>query len=257
VHWASDLRRQRAEARLAELRKILAADPYNVRAIRAALELARELGRYDEACGLLARLVRLEPDDANLRFELATLLMRLRRWLEALPHLRLVVAREPGNARAWYNLAIAHQTLAHLHDARAAWDRVAELMPENADVYAHRGEVLLDLRAWAPAAADLETALRLEPGSIDTAMNLSLALHKLGRQAEARATLLPLLARHPQHVPLLNRLAGITWALYEADPAAHEAAADEALDYCVRSLAVNANQPDIRALMERAAQGGE
>ncbi|MFQ5807831.1 MAG: tetratricopeptide repeat protein [Phycisphaerae bacterium] len=256
IRWATDTRRQEVEERLTELREVLAAEPYHEAVLKAAQELARELRRYDEACELLARLVRLRPQDAALRFELATLLMRLERWLDAIPQLRLVIEREPKNARAWYNLAIAHQALGHLHDARVTWNRAIEFMPENPDVYAQRGEVLLDLHAWSAAAADFQTALRLEPRSIDAAMNLSLALGKLGRLDDARAALLPVIEQHPQYVPALNRLAELAWALYQADPVAAGALSDETVNYCLRSLAVNADQPDVQTLLDRASQAG-
>ncbi|MBU0616239.1 MAG: tetratricopeptide repeat protein, partial [Planctomycetes bacterium] len=154
VRWAGDQEPRRARQRFIELRSTLTDDPHNEAALEAALELARQLDWHNEACDLLARLVRLRPEDAALRLELAVQLMRLERWLEAVPQLRFVVEQQPDNERAWYNLAIAHQALGHLRDARATWSRVLELMPENPDAYAHRGEVLLDLRAWQEAAAD-------------------------------------------------------------------------------------------------------
>lgn len=254
VHWASDDAQRQAKERFIELRDTLVDDPHNEAVLETALELARRLKWHNEARDLLVRLVRLRGDDLALRFELATQLMRLERWLEAIPQLRSIVEAQPGNARAWYNLAIAHQALGHLRDARLTWTRVLELMPENPDAHAHRGEVLLDLRAWDQAVADFETSLHLEPGSLDTAMNLSLALTKLDQLVEARDTLLPLLDQHPNHVPLLNRLAEITWMLYEQNPATNQAMAKETLDYCTRSLAVNSNQPKINSLRDRALQ---
>jgi predicted Zn-dependent protease len=246
-----------ARQRFVELRATLADDPYNEAALEAALGLARELEWPNEVCDLLARLTRLRPDDVALRFEAAVELMRLERWVEAIPQLRFVVERQPDDERAWYNLAIAHQALGHLREARATWNRVIALLPENPDVYAHRGEVLLDLRAWAEAAADFETSLSIEPDSLDVAMNLSLALLRLGRAADARDELLPLLEQHPVNVPLLNRLAEVTWDLHEANPDANKVFASETLDYCTRSLDVAENQPEIRKLRGRAARAAD
>ncbi len=257
VHWATDVRQRRMRQRFIRLRETLVSEPHNEAALEAALELARQLQWHNEACDLLGRLVRLRPEDAALRFELAIESMRLERWLEAIPQLRSVVRRQPENGHAWYGLAIAHQALGHLHDARVTWDRVAQLLPENADVFARRGEVLLDLGDWAAAAADFETALRLEPDSIDAAMNLSLALSRLGRLAEARQGLLPLLEQRPRYVPLLNRLAEIAWALYQDNPVDGEALSDETVSLCRRSLAVAPDQPDIKALLKRASPAGQ
>lgn len=256
VRWADDDQRA-AKKRFVELRESLIADPQHPGALRAALQLARQLEWHNEACDLLIRLVRVRPADMELRFELATQLMRLERWLEAIAQLRSVTDAQPENTRAWYNLAVAHQALGHLRDARATWNRVIELMPENPDAYAHRGEILLDLHASDQAAADFETSLRLEPGSLDTTMNLALALIRLGRPEEARRTLLLLLAQHPTHVPLLNRLAEVSWALHETQPAADRSLARDAAEYCTRSLAVNGNQPEIETLRKRAVQASD
>lgn len=257
VRWAGENEQQRAKQRFIELRAMLADDPRNEAALEAALELARGLEWHNEACDLLSRLVRLRGDDADLRFEFAVQLMRLERWLEAIPQLRAVLEHQPDNARAWYNLAVAHQALGHLRDGRAAWSRVLELMPQNPDAYAHRGEILLDLRAWEEAAADFATSLHLDPGSLDATLNLSLALTKLGRSDEAHTRLLPLLERHPVHISLLNRLAEVTWTLYQADPTANQARAVETLEYCTRSLALNDNQPEIKALRAQAAEAAD
>jgi len=252
VRWASEARPGRARQRFIELRETLVSEPGNEAVLERALELARELQWHNEACDLLGQLVRRRPEDAGLRFELATELMLLEHWLEAIPQLRFVVRQQPESGQAWYNLALAHQALGHLRDARVTWDRVVAFMPENADVYAYRGEVLLDLGAWSAAAADFEAALQLEPNSIDATMNLSLALFRLGQLKDARGKLLAILEHHPAYVPALNRLAEIAWALYRADPVANAALSDETVDCCRRSLAVDAEQPQVKTLLERA-----
>ena len=254
VHWASDDPHWRARQKLDEFREVLEANRYNEVALKAAVDLARELQQYDEACELLTQLVQLHPDEVAPRFELATTLMRLKRWLDAIPHLRFVVEHEPDHAHAWYNLAVAHQALGHLSEAHAAWNRAIELMPENPDAYAQRGEVLLDLHDWSAAADDFQTALRLDSEPpIELSMNLSLGLCKLGRLEDARAALLPVHQRRPQHVPVLNRLAEIAWELYRADSTANAKYAGEAADWCRQSLAIHADQPEIQALLERAS----
>jgi tetratricopeptide (TPR) repeat protein len=251
------VRERRAWQRLAELREILLSDPYNEAALEAALDLAREFGWHEAARGALERLVSLRPEKDDLRFELAVQLMQLELWLEAITQLRAIVERDPENGPSAYNLAIAHQSVGHLRDARTTWDRVITLMPENPDAYAHRGEVLLDLESWKAAATDFETALRLEPESIDAALNLSLALSKLGQHVAARDTLLAILERHPRHVPLLNRLAEIAWAAYESAPIANKKAAAETIYYSRRSLAVVPDQPEMESLLDRATEARE
>lgn len=256
VKWLDDSAEERdARRRMNELRDVLLDDPANEAALASALRLAREREWPVETCDLLARLVLLHPYDADLRFELGTQYMLLRRWVEAIPHLRAAADARPDHVKTLYNLAVAHQALGHLADARREWTRVIELDPHNPDPYVHRGEVLLDLRDWLAAAANFEQALEIEPRALDVTLNLALVRTKLGRAESARALLLPLLAEHPRHVPLLNRLAETTWNVYLSDPAGREDLLRETRDYCDRSLSIVPDQTEIKELREQA--GGE
>ena len=201
---------------------------------------------------MLARLAEAEPENTEIRFEYAVTLMRLSRWVDAVHTLRVVVAQQPDHGHGWYNLAVAHQALGHLAEARRAWDRAVELLPDNPDAYAQRGEVLLDLHEWSAAAADFEVALEREPEDIEAALNLSLALWKLGRLDEAQERVAGVIERHARHVPALNRMAELCWALYEMAPATNRAQREAAVAYWRRSLEIDSNQAEIEALLEAA-----
>ncbi len=256
IHWVDDGARTRAQRRFAELRDLLAADPSNDGALRQALRLARRLDWPNESCDLLGRLVLLNPDDIELRAALATELMRLERWIEALPHLRRVTRARPRDPQAWYNLAIAHQAAGHLTEALRAWTEVIELDPASADAWARRGEVQLDLRRWSSAAADFEQALRLDADLVDAALNLALTRSRLGQYEQARAVLLPLLDRHPRNIFILNRLAQVAWSR-TCDSPPDAAGARETARWCRRSLDIVAAQPEIRDLLARAIEAAE
>ena len=252
VRWAADPERRRAEHRLAAAREALAVDPSNPAALRDRLAAARQLGHWAEARRMLARLAEAEPENTEIRFEYAVTLMRLSRWVDAVHTLRVVVAQQPDHGHGWYNLAVAHQALGHLAEARRAWDRAVELLPDNPDAYAQRGEVLLDLHEWSAAAADFEVALEREPEDIEAALNLSLALWKLGRLDEAQERVAGVIERHARHVPALNRMAELCWALYEMAPATNRAQREAAVAYWRRSLEIDSNQAEIEALLEAA-----
>lgn len=255
VRWLDDAADDRAAVeRLNELRLILLEDPSNEAALRAALRLARQHAWPNEACDLLARLVQLRPDDPELRYQLGTQYMLLRRWVEAIPHLRAAAEARPEHLESIYNLAVAHQALGHLEAAGRAWTRAIELDADNPDPYVHRGEVHLDLKDWASAAADFEQARRLESDQPDVILNLSHALVRLDRTEQARELLLSALAEYPRNVPLLNRLADTTWRLYEFGTRDKLRLALEIREYCERSLALVPDQPEIAELLERARE---
>jgi tetratricopeptide (TPR) repeat protein len=256
VRWAADPQHRRAQQRLVAAREALAVDPSNPVALRDALAAARELGRWAEVRRMLARLVEAEPGNTEIRFEYAVTLMRLRRWVDAVHTLRFVVEQRPDHGHAWYNLAVACRALGHLDEARRAWDRAIELLPDNSDAYAQRGEVLLDLHEWSVAAADFEVVLEHTPDDIDSALNLSLALWKLGRLDEAQARVAGVVERHPRHVRALNRMAELCWAFYEIAPETNRAQREAAVAYWRRSLEVDRSQSAVEAALEAAVGRG-
>ena len=251
VRWAADPALKDAWRRLALARAALRDDPTHETALRDQLAALIALHGWEEALDTLVRLAALHPDDAGLRFEQATLLMQLQRFVDAMGPLKATLERDPQHARAWYDLAVAHQALGHLAEARAAWDRAIELAP-SAAAAARRGEVLLDLHEWAAAAADFEAVLAQESDAPDATLNLALALWKLGRNDEARAYLLALLQAQPRNVPVLNRLAQMAWAECQAAPSDSRRCA-EAADWSRQSLALDSQQTDMQKLLDAAS----
>lgn len=248
TRWAADPDIRAAQQRLAAARRVLQDDPHHEVALRDELEALATLERWHEAVLTLGRLLELHPDDTDLRSERAALLLQLERAVEAVADLEHVVERQPERAHAWFNLAVAHQALGHLADAERAWTRAIVLEP-SAEAHAQRGQVRLDLRAWAKAASDFEAVLQTEPDAVDAAMNLSRAYELLGRNADARRCLAGLLERKPRCLPALNRLAELTWIASQS--ATHEQATfcSQTIDLCRRSLAVNPRQPDVESLL--------
>jgi len=253
VIWPEDPDQRDASRLLERARTTLRTDPDNEAALRDELAALQRLNRWHEAARTLERLCRLHADDVALQFDLAAALLRANRTVEAIAPLNQIVARHPEHARAWFNLAVAHQALGHLQEARRAWDRAIALQPTT-EAHAQRGVVLLDLHEWAAAAADFEAVLARQPQAADATLNLSLALWKLGRHAEARHHLRALLDRLPQHVPALNRLAAIDWELWQANPDEYAALRDEALECWRRSLQSDPHQADIQELLLRATR---
>lgn len=252
VAWPSDPALREAWRRFERAQAALREDPYHARALRDKAAAAAELRLWSELAAALARLVELAPNDSALRFERAAALIHLRQWVDAIAELNVVVAQQPQHAKGWFDLAVAHQALGHLSDARRAWDRAIELEP-SAEALARRGEVLLDLQQWTEAAADFEAVLQEQPGAADATLNLALALAKLGRPEEARRRLLTLLEDQPRHVPALNRLAELAYAACRDDGVSADVSCAEAAEWCRRSLAITPNQPEVQALLEEAA----
>lgn len=255
VRWPEEARLRTHEARLKEHLAALAIDPENAFALRGAMAAATALERWGQLRRLLGRQVALTPEDADARYEYGTLLLRLRRPVEAVAQLKAAAALRPDDPQTRYNLAVAHQSLGHLYEARQAWTEAARLMPENPDVFAHRAEVLLDLGEWEAAWEDCERALKLDSSLAEVRLNLSRAAARLGRFDEALDACRIVLDRNPTHVPALNQFARIAWEAWLAGDGSADQLRMHAADAAQRSLAIDPGQDTVRSLLESIERG--
>ncbi len=120
-------------------------------AIFAAAQAAEEEGDAATAERHYRRLIRIDPADAVVRFNLANLLRAGGRSVEAEAAYREAVKADQGFAEAWYNLA----------------------------------DVLDDGGRTAEAIAALESSIKADPDYADAIFNLALLLQKRDAHAEA------------------------------------------------------------------------
>ncbi len=252
VHWADDVRRRREESDWNKLQAALAREPEHPDILASAIALAQRQHRWNELADLQRRLLALDPADDGLRFEYASTCLRLGLCSTASAQLEGLLSRDPRHVRAWHNLVVALRAQRRLGEALAAADHLLELEPDNVEALASRAELRLDLDQPAEAARDLRAALELKPDDADLRINLALALRELGEIATAHQELERVLAAHPGNLLALNRLAASTWESGSGAPTDAGAAA-RVVDLCQRSLAIDANQPEVRELLKRAS----
>lgn len=98
---------------------------------RELLAAARQAGDVETAVSTLEKLVRLQPQDAELRTELVTLLLEQGRVVEALTHADFAVRLDPNSPSAYGNLGTALLALDLKDQAAAAFRRTLQLDPNN------------------------------------------------------------------------------------------------------------------------------
>ena len=81
--------------------------------------------------------------------------------LETMPWLRWATEMDPGNVNAWLDAAYAADYVNHPTLAQQILADALRYNPSDDRIYAQRGLLLLRLRSYAPAADDLDRALRL------------------------------------------------------------------------------------------------
>ena len=116
-------------AALPQVRSAARIDFDNEMAVTGLLDSARQAGRNDDIVWALSVLVRLRPEDGQVRNDLALALLIQGRVIEAQPHAAFAVRLAPDSATAHCNLGAALLGLGHKQQAATAYRRALELDP--------------------------------------------------------------------------------------------------------------------------------
>ena len=148
-----DLRQGRPTAAEAQYETALRLDSAFVPAMVNMADLDRARGMDQQGADLLRKAMAIEPANAAVRHSLGLLLVRQRKYNEALEQLRRASELAPDNTRYAYVYAVALNSTGAPAEAMALLERVHQQHPTDRDV-------LLALVSMARDANDVPTALR-------------------------------------------------------------------------------------------------
>ncbi|WP_057460935.1 tetratricopeptide repeat protein [Pseudovibrio sp. POLY-S9] len=178
--------------------------------INAALDAIAYLEqdeRFDEVIPVYQDLVGRYPDDVELLFKMATIMLRNGDLRESVAHLRKVLFMKPEHLAARSNMGNALLLLGYLEQAKEAFDAVVEAEPENRNALYGLATILIKMHGHAEAEPYARRLVRLIPNS---APALSLLGDALSAETKAEAATLNYRAAlrvDSQYVPALVGLA--------------------------------------------------
>lgn len=146
------------------LRAHLKTDPFDVAAIRMLAELAGRIGRYADAEKLLRRAVELAPNFLTARSNLATVLYRQNRAVEAVEELDALLAIDPENAGNANLKAAAMGRIGEYDEAIALYEQVLALHADQPKVWMSYGHVLKTVGRQAESIDAYRRAIGIAPG---------------------------------------------------------------------------------------------
>ncbi len=136
VEYVSDLnaliQRRGEVATLPEIRTAAIIDFDNASAVAKLLASARQAGDHAAIVSALVAMVRLQPENAQIRNELVTELLQQNRLVEALAQGEFAVHLDPNSSLAHGNLGAALLGLNRKREAAAAYRKSLELDPTSA-----------------------------------------------------------------------------------------------------------------------------
>jgi tetratricopeptide (TPR) repeat protein len=184
---------------------VLARDPGNRGALHRLSVLRLKRGAFEDAVGLLERLIECDPNSSGAHNNLGAALQGLKRSADAVPHLEKAIGLEPNRPEAYYNLGLAQQSLGRLVEARECCERAIALRPDYAEAN-NTLAVLLAPNDPERALACFGRAIAARPGYADAYNNMGIVLQGLGRYEEALASYTQALAIKPDHADAHNNL---------------------------------------------------
>jgi predicted O-linked N-acetylglucosamine transferase (SPINDLY family) len=148
----------------------------------SALGAMRDL-RWEDAASGYTRLCALRPDCATFHNNAGAALCELKRPDQALPLLRRAVLLDPGDASAYYNLAIAYLDL-NDPGCQVALERAIALRPGYWDAHVNLGLFHYRMGQFDAAEDRFRHVLLQEPQHLGARMHLASMLRELGRLEE-------------------------------------------------------------------------
>ena len=150
-------------------------------------------GHYAEAAAKLEDLLHQVPESFEVHELLGLVYSAQSQDAIANPHLEKAVRLNPNSAPARTNLAANLVRLGKLDRAGEQFKKAAELDPNNFDTNHNLAEFYVQSKKIADAVPFLERAQRINPSSYDNGYDLSLAYLLTGRLADARQQIQELL----------------------------------------------------------------
>lgn len=165
-------------------------DPANPDLHREMARLHAFIGETDEAVRVLEiclRMPGLEPEDVKaVREELAQILMRLRRFDDALFHFRSIAESDDADDSVWTNIGHCLSRKGQTKEALEAFERAVKIRPDAHNHY-NLGDAYLAEGQPDRAVGPLKDAIRIDPDHALARYDLGLAFYELGRFDEAVA----------------------------------------------------------------------
>jgi len=156
----------------------------------------------------LEALVREVPESFEVHELLGLVYSAQSQDAKASAHLEKAVRLKPDSASARMNLAINLVQLGKLQSAEAEFKKALELEPQNYDANHNLGELYVRAGKVPSAMPYLEQAQRINPAAYDNGYDLALAYIVTNRLADARQLLLTLL-KQKDSAELHNLLAEV------------------------------------------------
>ncbi len=144
-----------------------------------------------------------------MRLAFARARIEARNFSEAWDFAASIAATDPRQGEAWHLLGVAAAGLGDNLAAERHLARAATLRPHDGSIARNYGAVLARQKRLPEAVREFQRALVIDPGDSEAAAMLAKAQGNLGHQDDAISILRTALAKAPNNIDLMSRMANL------------------------------------------------
>ena len=230
-------------------------DPYNYKTHYDVALAYQFLHRLQDAVVAYLQALKLSPRDLNSNMNLGVVYLNLGQTKQAIDRLEFAAAVDPKSAAAECNLGAAYETDSQFAKAETAYRRAIELDPTMSIATVDLGSLLLRRQQPLEAAVVLDAAARMS-NTAPVHKKLGDALYLLSRDDDAIREYTAALRLDPRYWPAMNQIGLVRVRQYQAGMTLDESQRRSAVQMWRQSLALNNNQPQVRAWLDKWNQNG-
>lgn len=198
------------------MRQSIELEPQNADFRANLATLVRHVGRLQEAEGLYREALALDASHTGARVGLVRTLNDLRRYGAAEAECRTLISQRPADPQAWATLAMTLNGQNRLSEAEAVYRQAIAISPDYAIAHHNLGSLFVRMERAEEALAALGRAQSLGVKGFELAFNMGRALSQLYRNEEAERAFAQAVALNPLHVEAQLNLAKLRFM--RADP---------------------------------------
>ena len=132
-------------------------------------------GEPDKAIATFIEAGLSNPNDTKSQFFLANLYLSAQRFKDAKAVLERILAADPGNIQATYDLALAAGGLGDTAKQESLLQKVIAAAPDNSSAHASLGEIYLESQQYGRAMHSFQESLKSDPNNVVALVGLGTA----------------------------------------------------------------------------------
>jgi predicted O-linked N-acetylglucosamine transferase (SPINDLY family) len=212
--------------------EVLKLDHRNFDALHLLGVIAYQSQDFSSAVNFIAQAHSAKPKDSSALNNLASALMGLNRFDEAIEKLNLAISIKVDYSEAYFNLGNLYLKINKCQEAIENYKKAIQITPSYAGAYNNLGSAQVELNQFEDAIQSYQQAIKINPDFVDAYFNKGNALRKLKRHEEATESYLIALRIMPNHFKAYCNLGAAL-----VDLGKHE----DAEDCYNKSISINSN----------------